>query len=469
MRKGLWKSLLCGGLCAALLGAAALPAAAAGTELTQRSDFIWGGNGHNKGYVAYPESQVEKQIKVAAELGVGIYRFNYNPATLDEIEYLDYVVKLCKAYGLKMMLVMDNSGPAPNSDGYQSSKEASYISALADRGRMIAARYAGKIDYIQIFNEVDIPCLVNGQGGDGSNVNQFNQTWLAIYAKRFKAVNDAIKAENKSVKTVVNISYKHTGLFDYLADYQGGVNFDVIGLDWYSNMGSMTDMLTYLTRYKQKEIIVCETNIWDGTEGKYEAERTAYLTKVMKEAYYHPSKRVKGLIFYELLDERNLVEHENEAWFGLVNCDINGNIGAVKPAYKEIQKLLGGKAMDTIHVDRDSPWDDIDSPTDPTVKPTTKPPAVKTTPKATGKPTSQPNTTTVTDAVSSGSGETTGTATAEDSTTTGAASAATTAATSTEPQSGVPVWPFVVGGIVLVLGGGGFAAWWFLLRGKKAS
>ena len=148
MRKGLWKSLLCGGLCAALLGAAALPAAAAGTELTQRSDFIWGVNGHNKGYAAYPESQVEKQIKVAAELGVGIYRFNYNPATLDEIEYLDYVVKLCKAYGLKMMLVMDNSGPAPNSDGYQSSKEASYISALADRGRMIAARYAGKIDYI---------------------------------------------------------------------------------------------------------------------------------------------------------------------------------------------------------------------------------------------------------------------------------------------------------------------------------
>ena len=189
----------------------------------------------------------------------------------------------------------------------------------------------------------------------------------------------------------------------------------------------------------------------------------------MKVAYYHPSKRVKGLIFYELLDERNLVEHENEAWFGLVNCDINGNIGAVKPAYKEIHQLRGGKAMDTSHVDRDSPWDDIDSPTDPTVKPTTKPPAVKTTTKATGKPTSQPNTTTVTDAVSSGSGETTGTDTAEDSTTTGTASAATTAATSTEPKGGVPVWPFVVGGIVLVLGGGGFAAWWFLLRGKKAS
>lgn len=105
MRKGLWKSLLCGGLCAALLGAAALPAAAAGTELTQRSDFIWGVNGHNKGYVAYPESQVEKQIKVAAELGVGIYRFNYNPATLDEIEYLDYVVKLCKAYGDRKSVV----------------------------------------------------------------------------------------------------------------------------------------------------------------------------------------------------------------------------------------------------------------------------------------------------------------------------------------------------------------------------
>ncbi|MFR8331214.1 MAG: hypothetical protein ACLU9S_01680 [Oscillospiraceae bacterium] len=71
MRKGLWKSLLCGGLCAALLGAAR-PAGSGcryGADPTQR--LYLGVNGHNKGYVAYPESQVEKQIKVAAELGGG--------------------------------------------------------------------------------------------------------------------------------------------------------------------------------------------------------------------------------------------------------------------------------------------------------------------------------------------------------------------------------------------------------------
>ena len=40
MRKGLWKSLLCGGLCAALLGAAALPAAAQNKKITVDLDNV---------------------------------------------------------------------------------------------------------------------------------------------------------------------------------------------------------------------------------------------------------------------------------------------------------------------------------------------------------------------------------------------------------------------------------------------
>ena len=49
---------------------------------------------------------------------------------------------------------------------------------------------------------------------------------------------------------------------------------------------------------------------------------------------------VKGLIFYELLDESAYGTADCESYFGLVNCDKNGNIGSVKPAYTKIQNLL---------------------------------------------------------------------------------------------------------------------------------
>ena len=86
------------GLLAAMIFCFSLPVSAAGTSLTERSDFIWGVNGHNRMYEAYPEKYAEKQVKLAAELGVKLYRFNFNPKTSDDLEYLHYMVSLCHGY-----------------------------------------------------------------------------------------------------------------------------------------------------------------------------------------------------------------------------------------------------------------------------------------------------------------------------------------------------------------------------------
>lgn len=44
-----------------------------------RPDFVWGISGHNCGYAAYPAEFLEQQVRLAAELGVDVYRINTTP------------------------------------------------------------------------------------------------------------------------------------------------------------------------------------------------------------------------------------------------------------------------------------------------------------------------------------------------------------------------------------------------------
>ena len=256
----------------ACLAAAALLAAApfgmsarAASEFTTRSDFSWGINGHNLTYKSYPIRNLEEQIRLAAELGVDIYRFNFNPKNGSDYSYLDRVVDWTQRYGMELMLVMDDFGPDAD--------------VLRTRFETVASRYNGRnghglIRYIQVFNEVDVwamttedfPDADNRVSGDGTNKTHYSAMALAQVLEKFKAGVAGVKAGNSECKVVINISYLHTYLFDYLKD--NGVEWDLTGLDWYANMqnGSFDNILTRLsTRYPQ-DIIICETNIWPFTE-----------------------------------------------------------------------------------------------------------------------------------------------------------------------------------------------------------
>lgn len=450
------------GLLAAMIFCFSLPVSAAGTSLTERSDFIWGVNGHNRMYEAYPEKYAEKQVKLAAELGVKLYRFNFNPKTSDDLEYLHYMVSLCEAYGMDMMLVMDDAGLFPDNPQYSKSKENDYIEALTGRATMIASLFKDRIKYIQVFNELDIHCLVAGSGGNGDHIDQYNKDWLQIFAKRTKAVVDAIKAEAPQIKTCVNISYVHTGWFDYLASYEGGVEFDVIGLDWYSDMGILRVILNKLATYSQKEIIVCETNIVNGENGN----DGAYLEQVMNEAYNHSSGKVKGMFFYELLDELNY--QDRERYYGLVNCERNGEIGTVKPAYTRVQKLLGGESLPLLNV-KPTPLfsdDDPDVSSESLHNSSSKP--VSSSSKVSSQNIGSVTSKATSEVMNSES------IVSENQVSSEPASSEEISSTSSdtpteikEKENGFPIWIFIIIAAILVLGGAGFALWWFIIRKKQ--
>ena len=53
---------------------------------------------------------MKTQVKLAAELGSKIYRFNYNPVTEGkDFAYSDTVLAEALAYGMDMMLVLDDA------------------------------------------------------------------------------------------------------------------------------------------------------------------------------------------------------------------------------------------------------------------------------------------------------------------------------------------------------------------------
>jgi len=92
MRQVKWSLLLCCFLSVVIAASLVVPASATEAKLTQRSDFIWGVNGHNYSYAAYPKSAFEQQIKLAAELGVGVYRFNFVSQHVGAL----YIPRLCR-------------------------------------------------------------------------------------------------------------------------------------------------------------------------------------------------------------------------------------------------------------------------------------------------------------------------------------------------------------------------------------
>lgn len=368
--KKICKLILICMLCLALSVSFCLQTAAS-SEFTGRSDFVWGVNGHNQTYKSYPIRTLDQQIKLAAELGVGIYRFNYNPKNGNDYSYLDRVVNLVERYGMKMLLVLDDFADTPD--------------IIQSRCETIAKRYNGKngygkIEYIQVFNEVDVWAMTtkdfsdtgNRKSGDGTVASHYSQMALANVLPKFKAGVSGVRAGNPNCKVIINISYMHTYLFDYLK--ANGVTWDLTGLDWYQDMyekqDGYTKILARLSERYSQDIIICETNIWPFTaqkESEYEND-TSFLPQIMHEVYDNYS-RVKGMIFYELLDEPQFEmqkgSYEGESHFGLVKVSREDfSIGEKKPIYNRIQQMLGGGAKEP------APASDTSSSAGQTTKPT---------------------------------------------------------------------------------------------------
>lgn len=291
----------------------------------EREGFVWGVNGHSPNFVAYPESKLEQQIKKAADLGITCYRTNLTPAYSNGAynwKYIDNVIQTAEKYNIKIYAVIY--------DGLKQSKEELY-----QRAYDMASRYGTRIAYYQLGNEIDLQCMLGAQY-DGSQSSHYNMTKYAELRDKLKSLSEGIKAGCPTAKRVINMTYKHTGFLELLqAD---GVEWDVNGLDWYSNMPDMTAVVNKIGSYPQNEIIIAEINSRNGTLTSTEQDQADYIRIEAANAYDFGHPKLKGYFIYELLDESQ--KKGGEGKYGLVRTTTTGDFDGDKLAYGAYKQTI---------------------------------------------------------------------------------------------------------------------------------
>ncbi len=323
-----------------------------------KTNLEFGMNIHRCTYSSYPAADLEKNIDACKELGMEIIRFNQTCYDNDSIEEVKKVSKLCHERGMKLMLCIDT-----RKFGTVESLEE-IETQMADHYRHLSSVLRDKVDYYQLYNELDVYCM-NGEivniyltRADGKEKGEYD---CVRWERSVAAVKGALRGMKEGYpegKTCINFGWWHTAWIYEL--YKMGLRWDIVGIDWYSDCEEVSDIEVLMNDILQNipdcDLMLCETNYWVNLHKRYTEERKAALknteTRDELQAEWIPeyveklvnidNPRFKGVIFYELLDETILEKDEyyGEAHFGFIACDANGQNRRPKPAFYSLKEKI---------------------------------------------------------------------------------------------------------------------------------
>lgn len=288
--------------------------------MTADSSFEFGFSIHNAGWNTYRAIEMDQQLDWIAQSGATLVRVDAMPNEWEK-PWMDAMVAKARARGLDLMVIL-----------YGGTKE---------EGLDMARRYRGEIKYYQVSNEEDCKAIL-GAHVDGEILEDYHIEKLDDFVVRAKASIEGIRLGDPQAKIVINHTWIHHGMLRYILDH--GVEFDLIGLDWYSMMekypGGITAYLEKLMELFGKEVILCESNILGDYAGGSDERQADYVEGLINRvrAFAARDSRLKGQVFYELLDEPELGNQEGHFGFIRVREDLVPE--GPKEAYYRIQKLL---------------------------------------------------------------------------------------------------------------------------------
>jgi hypothetical protein len=315
--------------------AAAVPTALVAPSRASAATALsrWGVCGHAPfiDSTAYPASSAAAQIELAASLGATDYRVDWqippvDPAAMDWSWY-DTVVSTAVANGVELLCIL--TAPEGLDDA-----------TVRTRTAALVGRYAGRIPYYQLLNEVDNDTVISPDL-DGTQLDHYDMAAYAPILSRMKAISAGVRDADGSARRVVNITWKHYGLFYHLD--QDGLEYEVAGLDWYYGMDDMIDTLVVMNRLPVEELLITELDIEHGTNGNSEAAQADYLTTAIRTLKDRAPDKVHGVYVYELLDQPDWPSAKpdaNQQHYGLVTVASDGAWGAHKQAFDTYRGLI---------------------------------------------------------------------------------------------------------------------------------
>lgn len=339
--------------------------------LNYRTDFLWGQNthGNERGIDADPE-YVEEKIYYAAKQGIKLLRYQGNYIDGD-FTTTDYVVGLCNKYGIKVMLCLWPHFGLDEPTQEDLDYITKYTNTYANRYNGKDGR--GKVDYFQLWNEEEVGIMEAKQGVRGATTGDLIDYYYTVsvegkedlveWTKHYKAACKGIREADTDAKIIINFGGTCFGPIRYYV--QEGVDFDIIGWDWYGvktndyEEGKIElQEVVYGWRdannnfhaglrevFPDKDVIICEGNLSmnhiQDFESLYTDPNFDYDLLVYTWKWLYQQDWVKGYCAYQLTDMPSHTQ-EHEKHYGHIRVEKGGKIIEPKPLYYLYQKIIGG-------------------------------------------------------------------------------------------------------------------------------
>jgi hypothetical protein len=301
------------------------------------STFQWGVTMRPYAIGSYSTSKWSTQISKAHSLGVGWARVMWDYNCKKPFTENTQVIKALNKKHINTMLVIEHN---PN-DGNNNLYQQGY-----NEGKSIAKYYKGTVHYYQLMNEGGAQSIKsptsNGQTVTDYNVAAYNQV-----RDFMKGLSDGITAGDPTAIKVVTISWTQVGFLDRIV--KDGVNFNVIGLDWYDWMGSFASarlsngkLLSDKLRSYGKPLIFAEVAAMPNASNKKNVNTANQQNFTMQTAQWAWDNRgfVRGFYAFELVDNAT---NPNPDYYGLISVIQKKSkfvLSKVRPVYTAYEKFI---------------------------------------------------------------------------------------------------------------------------------
>ena len=287
--------------------------------------LILGINGHPLNQAAYLECDLTTQLRLIKKMGLTYYRIDVltsvDGAAANE-DKLIKLVKLAGRYKIKILPIFFLQGFDFNDDLNTSTKKGYIL------GKGITRRYKTFFNFYELGNEEELKVM--DRSSDGSDLSHYNINKARIMAGFLRGMIEGIRENDITAKTIINTAgWLHYGFFSILQSEN--VNYDILGLHWYSEMGKITDlnlngkhvnMVDLLTKRYNKPIWITEINRRGGSGVEEYHKESSCLKDYLSEL--KGQQAVKAFFIYELFDEPNLSDHTEASYGLLYQSTING-------------------------------------------------------------------------------------------------------------------------------------------------
>jgi hypothetical protein len=264
------------------------------TSSFANAELQLGVTGHPFVQEGYKDISIEEQLAKVQELGIKWYRTDWYGWAADNarMPMVKEFIRQAESRGISVLPVIISPADLSKErmeDIYKKSFEFAQALAKAYGDSIRVWELGNELDNFAIVRKGEI--TVDGEMWkhgvpDGSEPGFYEKSRYQKALAMLRGLSDGVRAVDNNAMTIINATYLHYGFLDLLM--KDGLQFDVVGWHWYSDMGDLTgsvgnvNLLKRLSAYN-KPIWITEFNRRNGSMGPNgEAEQASYLARELR-------------------------------------------------------------------------------------------------------------------------------------------------------------------------------------------